>query len=71
MPGALLLDGEGRLAGVWELEIWGGEIRAVNSVVNPEKLAHLGPLADVKALLRNSVASGQGDDVRSSDTTPH
>ena len=58
MPGGLLLDGEGRLVGVWELEIWGGEIQAVNSVVNPEKLAHLGPLADMRALLRETVGRG-------------
>ncbi|HUB04957.1 MAG TPA: RNA polymerase sigma-70 factor [Solirubrobacteraceae bacterium] len=74
MPGALLLDPEGRLVGVWELEIGGGEIRGVNSVVNPDKLAHLGPLADMAALLRASVAAGRdqagGDDVTSSDTTP-
>jgi RNA polymerase sigma-70 factor (TIGR02957 family) len=73
MPGALLLDGDSRLVGVWELEIWGGEIQAVNSVVNPEKLAHLGPLADMRALLRASVGTdrGGGTDVTSSDTTPH
>jgi RNA polymerase sigma-70 factor (TIGR02957 family) len=70
MPGALLLDGEGRLVGVWELEIGGGEIQGVNSVVNPDKLAHLGPLADMGALLRASVAAGRGE-VTSSDTTPH
>jgi RNA polymerase sigma-70 factor (TIGR02957 family) len=70
MPGALLLDGEGRLVGVWELEIGGGEIQGVNSVVNPDKLAHLGPLADMAALLRASVAAGRGE-VTSSDTTPH
>jgi len=74
MPGALLLDPEGRLVGVWELEIGGGEIRGVNSVVNPDKLAHLGPLADMAALLRASVAAGRDqageDDVTSSDTTP-
>jgi RNA polymerase sigma-70 factor (TIGR02957 family) len=51
--GALLLDGEGRLIGVWTLEIAGGQIQAVNSVVNPEKLAHLGPVADLRALLRS------------------
>ena len=45
---------------MWALEIWGGEIQAVNSVVNPEKLAHLGPLADMRALLRASVAKGGG-----------
>jgi RNA polymerase sigma-70 factor (TIGR02957 family) len=70
MPGALLLDPEGRLVGVWELEIGGGEIRGVNSVVNPDKLAHLGPLADMRALLRASAAAGPGD-VTSSDTTRH
>jgi len=70
MPGALLLDGEGRLVGVWELEIGGGEIQGVNSVVNPDKLGHLGPLADMAALLRASVAARRGE-VTSSDTTPH
>ncbi len=54
-PGALLLDGERRLIGVWALDIGGGEIAGVRSVVNPEKLAHLGPLADVRALLRAAV----------------
>jgi RNA polymerase sigma-70 factor (TIGR02957 family) len=58
MPGALLLDGENRLVGVWELEVGGGHIQAINSVVNPDKLAHLGPLADVRALLR---AGGGGE----------
>jgi RNA polymerase sigma-70 factor (TIGR02957 family) len=51
-PGALLLDGERRLIGVWAIEIAGGEIAALRSIVNPEKLAHLGPVADTKALLR-------------------
>ncbi|HTP18423.1 MAG TPA: RNA polymerase sigma-70 factor [Solirubrobacteraceae bacterium] len=60
MPGALLLDGDGLLLGVWELEIGGGEIHGINSVVNPDKLAHLGPLADMRALLRASVAAGDG-----------
>ena len=64
MPGALLLDGEGRLVGVWELEIGGGQIQGINSVVNPEKLAHLGPLADMRALLRASVASGRESEGR-------
>ena len=50
-PGALLLDGEDRLVGVWALEIAGGQIRACSSIVNPDKLAHLGPVADVRALL--------------------
>ncbi|MBV9001021.1 MAG: RNA polymerase sigma-70 factor [Solirubrobacterales bacterium] len=51
-PGALLLDGEGRLLGVWALEIAGGQIVGLESVVNPDKLGHLGPLGDTRALLR-------------------
>jgi RNA polymerase sigma-70 factor (TIGR02957 family) len=51
-PGALLLDREGRLAGVVILDIADGQIQAVSSIVNPDKLRHLGPLADLSALLR-------------------
>jgi RNA polymerase sigma-70 factor (TIGR02957 family) len=53
-PGALLLDGEGRLVGVWALEIAGGHIQSISSVVNPEKLAHLGPVADWTSALKRS-----------------
>jgi RNA polymerase sigma-70 factor (TIGR02957 family) len=51
-PGALVLDGDARLVAVWALEIAGGEIVALNSIVNPDKLGHLGPVADTRALLR-------------------
>jgi RNA polymerase sigma-70 factor (ECF subfamily) len=50
-PGALLLDGEERLIGVWALEIAAGQIAGINAIVNPDKLTHLGPVADAKSLL--------------------
>jgi RNA polymerase sigma-70 factor (ECF subfamily) len=50
-PGALVLDPEERLVGVWALDIAGGQITSVSSIVNPDKLAHLGPVADFKSLL--------------------
>jgi RNA polymerase sigma-70 factor (ECF subfamily) len=50
-PGALLLDGDGGLISVMALDIAGGQVRGVSSIVNPDKLAHLGPVADVRALL--------------------
>jgi RNA polymerase sigma-70 factor (ECF subfamily) len=50
-PGALMLDPEDRLIGVMALDIADGQIQAVASIVNPDKLAHLGPVADVRALL--------------------
>jgi hypothetical protein len=49
-----LLDGDQRLIAVWALEIAGGQIAGVNSIVNPEKLAHLGPVADLRSVLRTS-----------------
>jgi RNA polymerase sigma-70 factor (ECF subfamily) len=53
-PGALLLDGDGRLIAVWTLEIGHGQIQSVGSIVNPEKLAHLGPVSDLAVLLRRA-----------------
>jgi RNA polymerase sigma-70 factor (ECF subfamily) len=51
-PGALFLDREGGLIGVMSLDVADGQIQAVSSIVNPDKLRHLGPLADLDALLR-------------------
>jgi RNA polymerase sigma-70 factor (TIGR02957 family) len=51
-PGALFLDREGRLIAVTSLDIAAGQIQGVSSVVNPDKLRHLGPLADLGVLLR-------------------
>jgi RNA polymerase sigma-70 factor (TIGR02957 family) len=57
-PGALLLDGQNRLIAVWAVEVAAGQITSVHSIVNPDKLAHLGPVADVKALLRSGGRGG-------------
>ncbi|MGH3091729.1 MAG: sigma factor-like helix-turn-helix DNA-binding protein, partial [Gaiellaceae bacterium] len=51
-PGAVFLDPEGRLTNVISLDIADGLVQTVRSIINPEKLGHLGPLADVRALLR-------------------
>ena len=50
-PGALLLDGEQRVISVMALEIADGRVQGVRSIVNPEKLGHLGPVADLRGLL--------------------
>ena len=51
-PGALFVDREGRLIGVVTLDVAEGQIQGVSSVVNPDKLRHLGPLADLAAQRR-------------------
>jgi RNA polymerase sigma-70 factor (TIGR02957 family) len=50
-PGALFLDPQQRLIGVLALDIVGGQITSINAIVNPDKLTHLGPLADYTSLL--------------------
>lgn len=50
--GVMVLDGQQRLISVWSLEIADGEIRRIGSVVNPDKLAHLGAVGDFASLVR-------------------
>jgi RNA polymerase sigma-70 factor (ECF subfamily) len=53
-PGALFVDAPGRLVGVCALDIAGGRIAHIGGIVNPDKLAHLGPVGDIRALLRSA-----------------
>jgi RNA polymerase sigma-70 factor (ECF subfamily) len=50
-PGALVLDSDGRLINVFSVDIADGAVQAIRSVINPDKLRHLGPLADISALM--------------------
>jgi RNA polymerase sigma factor (sigma-70 family) len=49
-PGAVLYDAEGLVVSVIELDIADGLIQTMHSVVNPDKLGHLGPVSDVARL---------------------
>jgi RNA polymerase sigma-70 factor (TIGR02957 family) len=51
-PGALLLDGQQRPIGVWALEIAGDQITSIRSIVNPDKLTHLGPVGDFRSFVQ-------------------
>jgi RNA polymerase sigma-70 factor (ECF subfamily) len=51
-PGGIYLDDQQRVIGVWALDVADREITSISSVVNPDKLAHLGPVADFAALLK-------------------
>jgi RNA polymerase sigma-70 factor (ECF subfamily) len=51
-PGATVVDREGRVANVFSLDIVDGVIQTIRSVINPDKLRHLGPLADVQGILQ-------------------
>ena len=49
-PAAVVRDPEGAVVCVWVLDVDAGHVGVVRSVINPEKLGHLGAVADVRAL---------------------
>ena len=52
-PGAMFFDSEGNLMSVMALDVAEGQIQGVSGIVNPDKLRHLGPVADLGRLLRD------------------
>jgi RNA polymerase sigma-70 factor, ECF subfamily len=51
-PGAILRDRDGNVVATMTLDVLGGRIQTVRSVVNPDKLGHLGPVGDAWAVSR-------------------
>lgn len=55
-PGAAVRDRDGRLVNVFALDVADGMVRTIRSVINPDKLRRIGPVADVRALAREGRA---------------
>ncbi|WP_406117758.1 RNA polymerase sigma-70 factor [Streptomyces sp. NBC_00989] len=53
-PGAIFRDRDGRVLTAWTLDVLDGRVQTIRSVTNPDKLAHLGPVADAWALSREA-----------------
>ena len=53
-PGAVLRTADGSLVNVFVLDVADGVVQTIRSVINPDKLRHLGPVADVLAMGRQS-----------------
>ncbi|WP_431946461.1 RNA polymerase sigma-70 factor [Actinacidiphila sp. bgisy167] len=51
-PGAIFRDRDGKVLHTVALEVLDGQIQTIRSVINPDKLGHLGPVADVWAVDR-------------------
>ncbi|ADB30589.1 RNA polymerase, sigma-24 subunit, ECF subfamily [Kribbella flavida DSM 17836] len=51
-PGAILRDRDGRVVNTLTVDIAGGQVVAIRAVINPDKLRHLGPVADAGAVVR-------------------
>ena len=46
-PGAVTYDQQDRVVNVFALDIAGGRVQTIRSILNPDKLHHLGPVSDV------------------------
>ena len=53
-PGAIVLASDDKVISVLVLDVAGGQIQRVSSIVNPDKLGHIGPVADMRGLLDRS-----------------
>jgi RNA polymerase sigma-70 factor (ECF subfamily) len=56
-PGAIFRDQEGKVLNTLGLDVLGGQIQTIRVVLNPNKLGHVGPVADARAVLRQTQQS--------------
>ncbi|WP_433371679.1 RNA polymerase sigma-70 factor [Streptosporangium sp. CA-115845] len=51
-PGAIFHDRDGKVLHILALDVLDGQIQTIRSVINPDKLGHVGPVADAWAIDR-------------------
>ena len=61
-PGAIFRDPAGKVLSTLALDVLDGRIQTIRSVVNPDKLGHVGPVADAWALRREANQGSPGTD---------
>jgi RNA polymerase sigma-70 factor (ECF subfamily) len=58
-PGAILRDRDHQVLNTFVLDVLDGQIQTIRSVINPDKLGHLGPVADAWAVIRESIQASR------------
>lgn len=53
-PGVLVRDPGGAVLAVWAIGIAGDRVQSIRSVVNPDKLGHLGPVGTITDVLERA-----------------
>jgi RNA polymerase sigma-70 factor (ECF subfamily) len=53
-PGAIFRDRDGKVVNTWTLDILDGQIQTIRTVINPDKLGHVGPVGDAWAVIRET-----------------
>jgi RNA polymerase sigma-70 factor, ECF subfamily len=56
-PGAIVRDRDGRVLNTLALDVLDGQIQTIRAVINPDKLGHVGPVADAWAVMREAIQS--------------
>jgi RNA polymerase sigma-70 factor (ECF subfamily) len=50
-PGAIFRDRDANIINTWTIDVVDGQIQTIRTVLNPDKLRHLGPVADAFAVV--------------------
>ncbi|CAA9290971.1 MAG: RNA polymerase sigma-70 factor [uncultured Chloroflexi bacterium] len=58
-PGAIFRDRDNKVLTTWTLDILDGRIQTIHAVINPDKLGHLGPVADAWTVIREASQARQ------------
>ena len=53
-PGAIFRDRDDKVLYTWTLDVLDGRIQTIHSLINPDKLGHLGPVANAWAVAREA-----------------
>ncbi len=53
-PGVIFRDRDGKVINILSIDIADGRVQMIRSVINPEKLTHVGPVADAWAVMREA-----------------
>jgi RNA polymerase sigma-70 factor (ECF subfamily) len=69
-PGAILYDRDRQVIGTLAIDVIEGQIQTIRGVLNPDKLAHLGPVADASAVTRELLAARSRPATNSARSTP-
>jgi RNA polymerase sigma factor (sigma-70 family) len=60
--GAILRDRDGKVLNTLALDILDGQIQTIRSVINPQKLGHVGPVADAWAVIGEALEARRQPD---------
>jgi RNA polymerase sigma-70 factor, ECF subfamily len=61
-PGAIFRDRDGKVLNTWTLDVLDGRVQMIRAVINPDKLAHVGPVADAWVVIREATQARRPTD---------